>query len=183
VEEVYRANSNFGRLQVLNLSSRERNYHIRYYMNDLLVQNDYDPMAKKSIGAFTYMLHDLARAYRPGAQDILCIGMGVGIVPMEFAREGARVDVVEINPAVVPVAEKYFDFDPALVHITIDDGRHYLNRCRTNYDAIVLDAFVGDSSPSHLLSRQAFAAMQRWKVGIMPVVIASGALGLARSWI
>ena len=161
VQEVYRANSNFGRLEVLNLSYSQSPQQIRYYMNDLLVQNDYDPVAKKSIGAFTYMLHDLASAYHPGIHDVLCIGMGVGIVPMEFAREGANVDVVEINPAVVPVAEKYFNFDPKLVHLTVDDGRHFLNRCRTNYDAIILDAFIGDSSPSHLLSRQAFAAMQR----------------------
>ena len=161
IQEVYRANSNFGRLQVLNLSWPGSSEQLRYYMNDLLIQNDYDPVAKKSIGAFTYMLHDLAGAYHPGIHDVLCIGMGVGIVPMEFAREGARVDIVEINPAVVPVAEKYFNFDPKLVHLTIDDGRHYLNRCRTNYDAIILDAFIGDSSPSHLLSRQAFAAMQR----------------------
>ncbi len=160
IEEVYRANSNFGRLQVLNLSWPGSSEHLRYYMNDLLVQNNYDPVAKQSIGAFTYMLHDLAHAYNSGAHDILCIGMGVGIVPMEFAREGARVDIVEINPAVLPVAEKYFNFDPKLVHLTIDDGRHYLNRCRTNYDAIILDAFIGDSSPSHLLSRQAFAAMR-----------------------
>ena len=37
--------------------------------------------------------------------------MGVGIVPMQFANEGAKVDAVEINPAVVPVAEEFFDFD------------------------------------------------------------------------
>ena len=157
VTELFRGNSHFGVLQVVDW--RDGGY--RLYLNDGLTQNTYDPDRKLSVSHFTYALSGLARAYTTNINDVLCIGLGVGIVPMEFARSGARVDVVEINPAVVPVAEKYFDFDPALVHITIDDGRHYLNRCRTNYDAIVLDAFVGDSSPSHLLSRQAFAAMQR----------------------
>jgi hypothetical protein len=45
------------------------------------------------------------------------------------------------------------------MHITLDDGRHFLNRCKKQYDVVVLDAFLGDSSPSHLLTRQAFAAI------------------------
>jgi SAM-dependent methyltransferase len=85
----------------------------------------------------------------------------VGIVPMEFARQGARVDVVEINPAVVPVAVRFFDLEPGKLEISLDDGRHFLNGCRKRYDVIVLDAFLGDSSPSHLMTREAFAAMRR----------------------
>ena len=154
--EVYRANSNFGKLQVLS----ELNDTRRLYLNDFLEQDGYDPVAKQSTDAFTYMLHDLAHGYATNLQDVLCIGLGVGIVPMEFAHEGLRVDVVEINPAVVPLAQKYFDLDPALLHLTIDDGRHFLNRCTNRYDAVVLDAFLGDSSPSHLLSREAFTAVR-----------------------
>jgi len=77
----------------------------------------------------------------------------VGIVPRDFASQGARVDVVEINPAVVKVATQYFDFQPEKVQLTIDDGRHALNRCQKKYDAVILDAFLGDSSPSHLLTK------------------------------
>jgi hypothetical protein len=42
----------------------------------------------------------------------------------------------------------------------MDDGRHFLNRCARKYDAVILDAFLGDSSPSHLMSREAFTAMR-----------------------
>jgi spermidine synthase len=157
--EEYRANSNFGRLQVLGASNATRRLYL--YLDDFLDQDTYDPIAKKSVAAFTYMLHDLARGYNTNIHDVLCLGLGVGIVPMEFAREGARVDAVEINPAVLPIAEKFFDFDPARVQVTIDDARHFLNRTTSHYDAIILDAFVGDSSPSHLFSREAFAAMRR----------------------
>ena len=80
---------------------------------------------------------------------------------MDFAHGGAQVDVVEINEAVVPVAQRYFDLEPDKLHITIDDGRHYLNRCRKQYDAVILDAFLGDSSPSHLLTHEAFASIRR----------------------
>lgn len=156
-EELFRGNSNFGLLQVI----QQKGGSHRYYLNDYLTQNTYDTNTQQSISMFTYMLHGLAKAYAPRADEVLCIGMGVGIVPMEFARAGAKVDVVEINPAVVPVAERFFNFDKAKVTLHIDDGRHYVNGCVKRYDALILDAFLGDSCPSHLMTREAFAAMRR----------------------
>jgi spermidine synthase len=155
--ELFRGNSHFGQLQVLDM----REGSSRFYLNDNLYQNTYDPDRKQSESAFTYLLAGLARAYTTNIHDVLCIGLGVGIVPMDFARQGAQVDVAEINPAVVPVAQRFFNLDPTKLHITIDDGRHFLNRCQKKYDVVVLDAFLGDSSPSHLLTREAFAAMAR----------------------
>ena len=156
-EELFRGNSNFGLLQVVQNTESTH----RFYLNDYLTQNTYDIKERKSISMFTYMLHLLARAYTPRVDDVLCIGMGVGIVPMEFARAGAKVDVVEINPAVVPVAQKYFDFEPARVNITIGDGRYFVNQSTRDYDAVILDAFLGDSCPSHLMTREAFSSMKR----------------------
>ncbi len=156
-EELYRGNSNFGLLQVI----QQKNGPHRYYLNDYLTQNTYDTNTQQSISMFTYMLHDLARAYAPRTEDVLCIGMGIGIVPMDFARAGARVDVVEINPAVVPVAERFFNFDSTKLAVHIEDGRYFVNRATKQYDAVILDAFLGDSCPSHLMTREAFAAMRR----------------------
>lgn len=154
--ESFRGNSHFGVLQVLD----RRDGQMRLFSNDNLLQNTYDPVRKQSASTFTYLLSGLARAYTTNISSVLCIGMGVGIVPMEFASRGAQVDVVEINPAVVPVAEKFFDLDPAKLHITINDGRHFLNRTTNRYDAVVLDAFLGDSSPSHLMTREAFESIR-----------------------
>jgi spermidine synthase len=154
--EIFRGNSNFGLLQVIE----DQETNKRYYLNDYLIQNTYDTNLHQSTAMFTYMLHDLARAYNTNIQEVLCIGMGVGIVPMQFAREGVRTDVVEINPAVVNVAKEFFDFEPARLHITIGDGRYYVAQCKKKYDAIILDAFLGDSSPSHLMTKEAFASMR-----------------------
>jgi spermidine synthase len=71
------------------------------------------------------------------------------------------VDTVEINPAVIPLAEKYFDFDSGKVQVTIGDGRHFLNRAPRQYDVVILDAFVGDSFPSHLMTRETFASIRK----------------------
>ncbi len=156
VTELARRNSNFGQMVILQSEDQNR----RFYFNDFLCQNGYDPVTKQSVHVFTYMLHGLARAYTEKINDVLCIGLGVGIVPMQFACEGAKVDVVEINPAVVPLAKEYFDFDPSRVNVVIDDGRHFLNRCQKKYDTVILDAFLGDSSPSYLMTREAFSAMR-----------------------
>ncbi|HWY74947.1 MAG TPA: fused MFS/spermidine synthase [Verrucomicrobiae bacterium] len=155
---VFRGNSNFGQLAVVDMTNF--NGGRRYYLNDLLIQNIYDTSARQSTAMFTYMLHGLAVAYTPKIEDALCIGMGVGIVPREFLRDHANVDVVEINPAVIPVAREYFDCPVDQLHITVGDGRQFLNRCARKYDAVALDAFLGDSCPSHLMTKEAFTSMQ-----------------------
>ncbi|MBM3840298.1 MAG: spermidine synthase [Verrucomicrobia bacterium] len=156
-DELYRANSNFGLLQV----TQHKGSSERYYYNDYLVQNIYDPVQKKSLALFTYALHQLAHAYTPRLERALCIGLGVGIVPMQFAREGVKVDVVEINPGVVAVATNHFDCEIEKLNLFIGDGRHFVNDTQEKYDTIILDAFLGDSSPSHLMTTNAFGAMRR----------------------
>ncbi|MDR1789676.1 MAG: fused MFS/spermidine synthase [Opitutaceae bacterium] len=156
--ELHRSNSNFGQLQVLD----DARTGLRYYLNDLLIQNITHPASGRSAAEFTHMLHGLARAYTPEIREALCIGMGVGIVPMQLAREGAAVDVVEINPAIVPVAEKWFGFERGRMRaLVLNDGRPHLAAGSSLYDTILLDAFLGEASPSHLMTREAFAAMKR----------------------
>lgn len=157
MKEIARRNSNFGQLQVLESLDGPR----RLYLNDYLVQNTYDAELKQSTSLFTFMLHGLAKAYTDKLDRVLCIGLGVGIVPMQLAKEGTSVDVVEINPDIVPIAQKHFDFDPAIMKIAIGDGRQFLNQGESKYQALILDAFLGDSSPSHLMTREAFAAMKK----------------------
>lgn len=166
--ELFRGNSNFGLLQVVQNEAGTR----RFFLNDFLCQNSYDPAAKKSLSLFSYMLHDLATAYYENGGEagaaparrvrrVLCIGLGVGMAPMAFAREGAAVDVVEINPAVVALGQRFFDLEPDRINLHIGDGRAFLNRLAPGYDALLLDAFLGESSPAHLMSREAFGAMRR----------------------
>ncbi len=172
VRVLHRANSNFGELMVMESA----NYYLvegeageaaqpmrilwREYVNDYLIQNNYDPESGKSLSLFTSALYGLPKIYTAALRDVLCLGMGVGVVPMRFAADGARVDVVEINPGVVPLAQAHFDFKPDRVALHLGDGRQFLNRTPRRYDAIVLDAFLGDSTPSHLMTREAFAAMR-----------------------
>lgn len=154
--EVFRGNSSFGQIQVIDAKLDDR----RYYLNDFLTQNTYDREKGQSLSLFTYALHGLGKVYTDRIDSALCIGVGVGIVPMDLVKEGARVDAVEINPAIVPVAEKFFGLEPAKMNLVVGDGRQFLHRTTNRYDVVVLDAFLGDSSPSHLMTKEAFSEMK-----------------------
>lgn len=157
LREIASYNSNFGQLQVFDDVVGGR----RYFLNDYLQQNTCDPVARQSTSLFTYALHGLARLHAPRIDDVLCIGLGIGMVPMQFAREGARVTVVEINPDVIPMAQAHFGFEPEKMRVIVGDGRQFLNTAAGQYDAVILDAFLGDSAPTHLMSREAFTAIRR----------------------
>jgi spermidine synthase len=155
----------------------------RFLLDDNLIQNTYDPKLKQSVSHFTYLLSGLARAYSTNIHDVLCIGLGAGIVPMDFVRQGAQVDVVEINPKVLPLSARFFGVESNQFHLALGDGRHYLNQCKKKYDAIVLDVFLGDSSPSHLLTREAFMSMRSvLRPGGVLVINSFGQLGEDRDY-
>ena len=157
VVERFRVNSHFGDIQILD----RRDSSIRYVLNDNLIQNAYDTVLRQSPLSFSYMLAGLPAAYNPAMQDALVVGMGVGIVPMDFVNRGMRVDTVEINPRIVEVAVRFFDFDAAKVNLVLGDGRHFLNRTSRQYDVVILDAFLGDSFPSHLMTRETFFSARK----------------------
>jgi predicted membrane-bound spermidine synthase len=170
-KELFRKNSNFGLMQVVDSDAGD----VRYYLNDFLTQNIHDPKADKSLTVFTYMLHGLTHAYHAAPEKVLCIGLGVGIVPMQLANEGSDVEVVEINPGVVEIGEQFFGLDPSKLDLHIGDGRYFLNASEELYDVVVLDAFLGDSSPSHLMSRECFESMaKRMKEDSILVINAFG---------
>jgi spermidine synthase len=97
---------------------------------------------------------------QPTPQRVLMIGMGGGTIPTVLAElyPDAAIDVVEIDPAVVTVAEAYFDFvTTANMRIFKQDGRVFVKRAALNdvhYDLILLDAFNGDYIPEHLMTRE-----------------------------
>ncbi len=87
----------------------------------------------------------LADFFNPNIKHALMIGGGAYSYPKDFLKKHpeAKLDVVEIDPGVTVLAEKYFNLKPD-PHLTIyhQDGRAFLNQLgATKYDAIYGDAF------------------------------------------
>jgi len=96
----------------------------------------------------------------PEPQRILMLGLGGGTLPMALDEllPDARMDVIEIDPAVVRVAREYFGFAPSeRVRVIAQDGRVFVKRAlqkQERYDLIILDAFNGEYIPEHLMTRE-----------------------------
>jgi len=83
--------------------------------------------------------------FRPEQQRVLIVGLGGGAMVHFLKRYDAdvRVDVVEIDPAVVQIAERYFGVrSEGKVNIIAADGLDYLEKTETRYDVIYMDAFL-----------------------------------------
>ena len=88
------------------------------------------------------------------------IGLGAGTLAA-YARAEDTCRFYEINPAVIQVAYKEFRYlreCRGKVEVVPGDGRLSLARePAREFDILVLDAFSGDSIPTHLVTREAFA--------------------------
>jgi spermidine synthase len=100
----------------------------------------------------------LGPALAPPDGRILFVGLGGGAMPMytRAVLPEARLEVVEIDPLIAEVAQRYFGVRPderLVLHTA--DGRAFLEEAPPGrYDVIVLDAFSDDRIPYALTTRQ-----------------------------
>jgi spermidine synthase len=97
---------------------------------------------------------------------VCLLGMAGGRLALLFYHyvASAVIDNVDIDPAVIPIATRYFGitFDERQ-RITIQDARAFLNADTSQiYDIIVMDAFRDASDDlNHLATRQFYQVCQR----------------------
>ena len=86
------------------------------------------------------------------------IGLGAGALAV-YAKPGDHWVFYEISPSVVRAAEKDFTFLKKMKgthEIVIGDGRLSLDReSPRQFDILAMDAFSGDSIPTHLITKEA----------------------------
>jgi hypothetical protein len=101
---------------------------------------------------------------RPSGQRVGIIGLGVGALAA-YGQPGDTFVFYEINPLVVQFAEKHFSFlsearaRGVAIQVVQGDARIRLQQERNQesrdpFDLLVMDAFNGDSVPTHLLTRE-----------------------------
>jgi spermidine synthase len=100
----------------------------------------------------------------PDSARILFVGLGGGAMPMHARQVLPRssIDVVEIDPLVVEVAQRYFGFvGDAQLRAHAEDGRAFIERAGpASWDLIVLDAFSDADIPRSLATREFLAAVR-----------------------
>jgi len=97
---------------------------------------------------------------QPNPKRILVIGLGGGTLPMALTQllPDSKITAVEIDAAVVKVAEEFFQFKQNKnLSVVVQDARVFGKRAilkNLKYDLILLDAYNGDYIPEHLLSKE-----------------------------
>jgi len=106
----------------------------------------------------------LTAARSRGPVSIGVLGLGAGSLA-DWARAGDRIRFYEIDPEMERIARTWFFALPearAEVTVAIGDGRALLAaEAPQRFDVLLLDAFLSDAIPTHLLTREAFEVYRR----------------------
>jgi spermidine synthase len=143
---IAHSQSLYGRVEVID----DQNRQVRFLRVDHSVVGAQFLRDRSSGFAFIHLL-EVVRFLRPDAKELLQIGLGTGALPSVLAPHAIKIDVVEIDPAVVRFARQYFGF-VATGDVYEEDARVVLRRTRRRYDIVVHDTFTGGTTPEHLLS-------------------------------
>ena len=89
--------------------------------------------------------------FRTAPLRVLMIGLGAGSLPKFFRREipATRITVVEVNPAVIPIARNLFrvpDNDERL-DVQVGDGYAWVHASAETFDAIFVDGYDHRARP------------------------------------
>jgi spermidine synthase len=99
----------------------------------------------------------LSLAYKKDIKSVLEIGFGGGRTSWYLHRHLPDVSVtsVELDPAVVDLAHKYFGIkNEKNFNVANRDGRIFLADSHERYDLILIDAYRGPFVPFHLLTKE-----------------------------
>jgi spermidine synthase len=101
--------------------------------------------------------------WNPDIKHVLMAGLGGGSTQRAYQHyfTNVMVDTVEIDPAVVEVAEKYFHVtNSSALRMHTNDARQFLRRTTNTYDVILMDAYsttrYGSSLPPQLTTKEFF---------------------------
>ncbi|MBA4158279.1 MAG: fused MFS/spermidine synthase [Gemmatimonadetes bacterium] len=158
---VFEGESEFGRVWVVERADGLRSL----YMGDGRARQSAVFPGRPSHLEFAYTrVAMVGLALVPDDGRILFVGLGGGAMPM-YARQllpNAKIEVVELDPLIVDVAQRYFGFRPdSLLVVHTGDGRAFIEQSPPeSYDLIVLDAFSDDEIPYALVTRQFLEAVR-----------------------
>ncbi len=132
---------------------------IRYLKLDNYWQSAKDrERPRRTIFAYADYMH-LPLIFVPRPVRVTMIGLGGGTVPERYVTDYPTVvmQVAEIDPQVATIAQQYFDVRIGeRLRVDARDGRLHLRLVQEPQDIIMTDAYLKDTIPFHLATREFF---------------------------
>ncbi len=105
--------------------------------------------------------------FQPEPDDVLMLGLGGGSAQslIHHYQPDLNILTVELDPAVVDVAEEYFFYDRREMPVDVSDARAWLRRGEGQYDLIIQDTYssnnYGTFIPFHLATLEYFMLVRQ----------------------
>jgi spermidine synthase len=102
-------------------------------------------------------------AQRRPPRSVAILGNAAGTTARAYGHffPHARIDGVEIDPALSDVGRRLFDLRGPNLHLHTADARPFLRRATRRWDVIVVDAYRQPYIPFYLATREFFALVRR----------------------
>ena len=99
--------------------------------------------------------------FHPAPEKVLMVGLGGGSMPrfLHRAFPRTRITVLDVSPAVVAAARRYFDFpaDGPRLSVVLEDGAVWVPAHPASADVLLLDAFEDGRQVETLCSEKFYA--------------------------
>src|SRR5512139_699436 len=149
---LFEKNSLYQYIQVVEDTVKKERY-VRNHKREYTQGGIYVNAPDKLLFEFTQMGFVSLAFLDRDPKDVLFVGLGAGAMPKYFTGRypDAVIDIAEIDPDMVTVAQKYFYFKGnERMKVHVDDGRLFVKRTKKKYDWVILDAYQNDYIPFHL---------------------------------
>lgn len=164
-DTVYETDTPYHHLVVADAYDPAHQSYVRYLILD---DNLHSAMDLKNPDRTVFEYTDyfnLGFLLNPNINRVLFIGGGGFTGPKAFLTNdpNVTVDVAEIDPEVIRVAEVYFGVNASnpRLHIYNEDGRIFLQKTTQEYDLVVLDAYSKSYVPFHLMTAEFFQLLRQ----------------------